>query len=146
MQFKQEIEFYGDDIKDMNASPFEMLEAFHKRSTLHHQFDQFTFEEKILLKKYDQLLLKTAKQVYEQVRKVYDFQSDKPLQEWWWHLDKVVKKQLNINLETGTVTPETFVSTVVEFQSKEAYDLFLDWSRDKQITIREKRSSDGTLY
>ena len=69
-------------------------------------------------------------------------QNDKPTEEWWWHLDKVANQQLSIDLEKGTVHQQSFLSTTVDFQSKEAYDLFLDWSRDKQIVIREKNNGD----
>ena len=50
MSFKQEIEFYGEDLQDFEMSPFEMIEAFHKRTVLHQHDHELTPEEKILLK------------------------------------------------------------------------------------------------
>lgn len=109
MNFKQEIEFYGEDIKNFENSPFELIEAFHRRSMLCNHFDKLTTEEKALLREHDLILWKTAKQVFEHVKKAYDFQSDKPIHEWWWHLDKVVNKQLTLNQELGTVSHRTFL-------------------------------------
>ena len=145
MNFKQEIESYGEDLQDFEMSPFEMIEAFHKRTLLHHHYHELTTEEKALLKEKDQFLLKTAKKVYEHMKKVYDFQNNKPMEEWWWHLDKVANHQISIDFEKGTVHQQSFLSTTIDFQSKEAYDLFLDWSRDKQIIIREKKDEDQKI-
>lgn len=90
MDFKQEIEFYGDDLKNLEISPFEMIDTFHRRSMLHQHFEKLTADEKALIKEHDLYLLKIAQPVYEHLKKVDDFQSDKPVQEWWWHLDKVM--------------------------------------------------------
>lgn len=145
MNFKQEIEFYGEDLQDVKLSPFEMIETFHKRTLLHHHYHELTVEEKGLLKEKDQFLLKTANRIYEHLKKVYDFHHDKPLEEWWWHLDKVVNHELTVELDQGTVDQPSFLSTTVEFKSKEAYDLFLDWSRDKQIVIGKKNNGDQKI-
>ena len=145
MNFKQEIEFYGEDLQDFEMSPFEMIETFHRRTLLHDHYHELTTKEKALLKEIDQLLLKTANKIYEHLKNIYDFQNDKPLEEWWWHLDKVVNHQLSIDFDKGTVEGQSFLSTTVEFQSKEAYDLFLDWSRDKQIVIRKKNNGDQKI-
>lgn len=77
MNFKQEIEFYGDDLRNFETSPFEMVETLHMRSKLHQRSKELTSEQKSLLKKYDKLLLKDAEKVYEHVKGVYDFKSDK---------------------------------------------------------------------
>ena len=145
MNFKQEIEFYGEDLQDFEMSPFEMIETFHRRTLLHDHYNELNTTEKALLKEIDQLLLKAANKVYEHLKNVYDFQNDKPLEEWWWHLDKVVNHQLSVDLDQGKVTQQSFLSTTVEFKSKEAYDLFLDWSRDKQIVIRKNNNGDQKI-
>ncbi|MCQ6274687.1 hypothetical protein JMM81_06830 [Bacillus sp. V3B] len=145
MNFKQEIEFYGEDLQDFEMSPFEMIETFHRRTLLHHHYHELTAEEKALLKEKDQFLLKAATKVYEHLKKIYDFENTKPLEEWWWHLDKVVNHQLSVDLDQGIVDQPSFLSTTVEFKSKEAYDLFLDWSRDKQIVIQKKRNGDQKI-
>ncbi|MBB6444103.1 hypothetical protein [Bacillus benzoevorans] len=145
MGFKQEIEFYGEDLQDFEMSPFETIEAFHKRTVLHQHYHELTPEEKTLLKEKDQFLLEMAESIYEHLKQIYDFQIDKPFEEWWWHLDKVANRQFTIDLEQGNVVQQSFLSTIVEFKSKEAYDLFLDWSRDKQIVIREKKNEDQKI-
>ena len=76
-KFKQEIEFYGEDLQDFEISPFEIIETFHKRTLLHHHYYELTTEEKALLKEKDQFLLKSVKKVYEHMKKVYDFQNDR---------------------------------------------------------------------
>ncbi|MFZ0447558.1 MAG: hypothetical protein WAM95_23550 [Bacillus sp. (in: firmicutes)] len=81
-----------------------MIEVFHKRTLLHHHhYHELTTEEKVLLKEKDMFLLKSAKKVYEHMKKVYGFQNDKLMEEWWWHLDKVANHQLSIDVEKGTV-------------------------------------------
>ncbi|WP_102344785.1 hypothetical protein [Bacillus sp. Marseille-P3661] len=141
MNYNQEIRYYGKDIQDYDISPFEMIDAFHRRTKFHKHFFELTSDEQNLLIEYDKLLLKNANKVYELLKNIYDFQTDKPTEEWWWHLDKVAKGQLSVDIDNGTVNHKTFLSTIVEFESKEAYDLFLDWSRDKQIIVHKKHSS-----
>ena len=64
------------------------------------------------------------------------------MEEWWWHLDKVVNQQLSIDLEKGTVHQQSFLSTTVDFQSKEVYDLFLDSSR-RQTNCYPRKKDNG---
>lgn len=145
MSFKEEIEFYGEDILDLEISPFETMDVLHRRSRLHANYEKLTQEEMELLKQYDQKLLDNASSVYHHINKIYDFQNDKPIEEWWWHLDKIDNRQLTVYLDQGIVTRSPFISTVVEFESKEAYDQFIKWSRDKQIVIRQETNNEQKI-
>ena len=118
MNFKQEIEFYGEDLQDFEMSPFEMIETFHKRTLLHHHYQELTNEEKASLKEKDQYLLKIAKKVYEHMKKVYDFQNDKPMEEWWWHLDKVANHQLSIDVRKARYIKNHFYLQLFIFKQR----------------------------
>ena len=118
MNFKREIEFYGEDLQDFEMSPFEMIETFHRRTLLHDHYNELTTTEKALLKEIDQLLLKTANKIYEHLKNIYDFQNDKPLEEWWWHLDKVVNHQLSVDLDQGNIQGNHFFQQLLSLNRR----------------------------
>jgi len=43
------------------------------------------------------------------------------------------------------IVTKIYLSTIVDFPSQEAYDLFPKWSRDKQIIVREKMNKDQNV-
>lgn len=46
----------------------------------------------------DLKLLSNSQEMFEHIRKVYDFStSTEPLEEWWWHLDKLLKGEIVLN-------------------------------------------------
>lgn len=58
-----------------------------------------TFKEKVLLMKYDLMLLEHADRMVCHIENVYDFAaSTEPLDEWWWHLDQVVSGELEVEI------------------------------------------------
>lgn len=90
------IYLYGESISDFETSPFEMLEAFHVRSEL--QYLPLSLEEKRTLAAYDIKLLNNLGRVYEHVSKAYDFsKSNEQPGEWWWHLDLLLRGELQLN-------------------------------------------------
>jgi hypothetical protein len=93
----EEIHNYGEDIQDFNMSPFEMVETLQWRSEIAKKYDELSLKEKEQLALYDWLLLSNAKKMYEHLQKGYNFPSNKPIKEWWWHLDKVVKGLIVFN-------------------------------------------------
>lgn len=98
-EYKQTIENYGQDVSDFDCSPFESIRMFHERSELQKVFDQLTFQEKVQLAQYDLVLIQNAEKMVEHVRIVYDFSlSTQPLDEWWWHLDKVASGELSLDV------------------------------------------------
>jgi hypothetical protein len=94
--FKQSIRIYGRAMDDFEASPFETVDLLHRRSRIQRHWDELDPIEKAALKRYDRRLVRNAKRVYRHINQVYDFSmSDEPLEEWWWHLDKVAEGKLN---------------------------------------------------
>lgn len=96
MNKKNLIYLYGEGITDLETSPFEMLEAFHIRSKLHHL--NLTKDEKKMVAGYDMKLLKNIERVFDHTNKVYDFsQSKEKHDEWWWHLDLLLEGEILLN-------------------------------------------------
>ncbi|MCA1064832.1 hypothetical protein QTG56_24810 (plasmid) [Rossellomorea sp. AcN35-11] len=108
-EFKQDILNYGDDIKDIDAelSSFEYLRMLYDRTEIENIIDKLDKEEKYHLFMYDFMMLKSIDKVYSHVSKVYDFSKsdDKniPLNQWWWHLDKLAKGELSVAVTSEKV-------------------------------------------
>lgn len=86
------IEIYGSYVDDTEISPFENHYAFHIRSNLHNAYKGLSSKERELLAQYDLVLKENAKPMFEHLGRIYDFSSsNKPDDEWWWHLDRLVK-------------------------------------------------------
>lgn len=87
-----DIKNYGMDVKDLDTSPFEMIEMLHLRNKIHHYFNELTDEEKNEVTRYDLVLISNAQQFYEKMKLIYDFHNqNKSDEEWWWHLHKIVQ-------------------------------------------------------
>ena len=42
-------------------------------------------------------LIKNAKKMSEHIGEIYDFSnSDEPIEQWWWHLDKIISGEIVI--------------------------------------------------
>ncbi|MDF0728259.1 hypothetical protein PY093_16460 [Cytobacillus sp. S13-E01] len=94
-RYKQEVENYGQDVNDFEASPFESIRMLHDRSELHKIFDELTFQEKLELARYDLQLIQNAQKMVKHMNEVYDFTTSKnPREEWWWHLDQIAEGNL----------------------------------------------------
>ncbi|WP_139489786.1 hypothetical protein [Brevibacillus dissolubilis] len=91
MSFSQAIHDYGMSVDDFETSPFEALDMLHIRSRLQRNVAALSHEEKQLLQKYDLILLANAKKMAQHLTEVYEFTSNRPLEEWWWHLDQVAE-------------------------------------------------------
>lgn len=96
MTFKEEIEVYSEYICNTELSPFETINDFHIRSRFQENFLFLSFEEKQLLYAADKKLFLHAKEIFEHIKGIYSFNSSEPLSDWWWHLDKVVSGELDI--------------------------------------------------
>ncbi len=87
------INLYGQGTDDFGSSPFEALETLQIRSELHKEI--LTREEQRMLAANDMKLLSNVEKMVEHVSKVYDFTtSTEPLDEWWWHLDMLLKGEI----------------------------------------------------
>ncbi|MEJ1517730.1 hypothetical protein R3O67_31620 [Bacillus cereus] len=90
-EYLEDIHDYGEYINDFEVSPFESIFMLHIRSRLKNEYEKLTNEEKKILDDYDNELRQSAYKMYEHLKLVYDFQkSNKPKDEWWWHLDRLV--------------------------------------------------------
>jgi hypothetical protein len=99
MDFLKDIEEYGEDVNDFEVSPFETIDMLHRRSRLNKEFSKMSLRERILLMRYDLRLLENVEQMVKHIERVYDFSSSvEPLEEWWWHLDKVATSELEIEI------------------------------------------------
>jgi hypothetical protein len=105
-RYKQEIENYGHDVNDFEASPFESIRMLHDRSELQQVYDKLTFQEKLELARYDLQLIQNARKMVEHLSRVHDFSASKnPREEWWWHLDQIAEGNLPFGV-TSTVHGE----------------------------------------
>jgi hypothetical protein len=108
-QYRQDILNYGDDVNDLDCSPYEHVRMLHERTNIKNIEDKLDFNEKVMLYIIDLNLVKNADEMTNHIRKAYDFSlSDKnhiPLEQWWWHLDKIAngKLILKINMSTEKV-------------------------------------------
>jgi hypothetical protein len=105
-QYKQVILNYGEDVNDFDCSPFEHLRMLHDRTHIKSIEFDLDYNEKIQLYIFDLNLIRKASDMVEHISKVYDFKlSDKnniPLDQWWWHLDKIAKGKLILNINMST--------------------------------------------
>lgn len=99
-QYGPSIEFYGKHADNLEISPLESVEMLHMRSKLENVIHELADEEKLQLWNYDLNLIHNAKLMAGHIGKVYDFSlSDKPLSEWWWHLDLVASGKIPFNFD-----------------------------------------------
>jgi hypothetical protein len=101
-QYKQDILNYGDDVNDLESSPFESLRMLHDRTELHKVQEEMDYEEKVLLAYYDLKLIENADKMVEHIKTIYDFDSstDIPSEQWWWHLDKIVNGVMSFGVSS----------------------------------------------
>lgn len=97
----RKIELYGEDVLDTELSPFESLNMLHHRTWLQENIHNLTEEELELLRLNDQKLFSNASNMFQHIKRIYDFSCSKePLEQWWWHLNKIVDGSLNPYKET----------------------------------------------
>ncbi|MDR6726121.1 hypothetical protein J2W91_004627 [Paenibacillus amylolyticus] len=101
MEYKKKISLYKLDVEgELNVSPFEYLDTFAIRSELHRSRDQLKQCDLQLIQYCDQQLLNRIEEFYSYIAEIYSFNdSKKPLEEWWWHLDRVVAGELIVELD-----------------------------------------------
>lgn len=96
MEHLRLINLYSQGTEDFDTSPFEALEMLQIRSELHNV--TLTKEEQKLLAANDMKLLSNVEKMVEHISEVYDFStSNEPLDEWWWHLDRLLKGEIILN-------------------------------------------------
>lgn len=102
--YKQDILNYGDDVNDLENSPFESLRMLHDRTALNKVINELDFEEKVLLGYYDLKLIENAERMVDHISNAYDFKlSDEnniSHDQWWWHLNKIAKGNMNFGVSS----------------------------------------------
>ncbi|WP_054636995.1 hypothetical protein [Thalassobacillus sp. C254] len=103
--YKQDILNYGDDVKNLDCSPYEQLRMVNDRTEIQKNIDKLTNSEITLLRMFDLMLLNNVEEMLNHISNVYDFTlSDKnniPYTYWWWHLDKIVKGDLVVGSDVS---------------------------------------------
>lgn len=84
-------------------SPFDTIHILTLRDELEERYSDLTDQEKKNLFAVDLKLLKNAQIFYSELSKVYKFGADKPLENWWAHIDKVVSGDLMVDLRKRKV-------------------------------------------
>lgn len=94
VDFDKVISNYRLEIEDISngseLSPFETHYILHTRSELYKHYNSLSADEKIQLTRVDLLLIQNVEKVYGHLSEIYDFNQKHPLEEWWWHLDKLL--------------------------------------------------------
>ncbi|MCA0172136.1 hypothetical protein [Bacillus sp. RAR_GA_16] len=102
--YRQDILNYGEDVSDLENSPFETLRMLHDRTELHRVQEQFDFEDKVLLAYHDLKLIENAENIVQHISSVYDFNlsdtNEIPHEQWWWHLNKIAKGNMDFGIAT----------------------------------------------
>jgi len=104
----KKINDYGMLLDTLDLSPFETLNAMHLRSSLQKEINDMTNQQKLKLYQYDLYLLDRIEEFKKHLEEVYDFSSsDEPIEQWWWHLDKIVSGEIIIK---GSLFVETDIA------------------------------------
>ncbi|MFA9559936.1 hypothetical protein ACERII_21730 [Evansella sp. AB-rgal1] len=104
-QYKQEVLNYGEDVRDLDCSPYEQLRMLHDRTEIQKKIGKLDNYEISLLHMYDLMLLNNVDEMLKHISKVYDFQlstkNNIPLDYWWWHLDKIAEGSLIVGSDVS---------------------------------------------
>lgn len=101
-QYKQFIMNYGEYVCDLESSPFESLRMLYDRTDLFKIQDELDFDEKVLLGTYDLKLIENAEKMVKHISQIYnfDYSSNIPYEQWWWHLDKIANGILGFSVSS----------------------------------------------
>jgi hypothetical protein len=90
---------YATDVLDeLDVSPFEYIDTFRVRDYLEENKIKFTEAEKKELKRLDLILLSRANEFYDYLKSTKCWGSQQPIENWWWHLDKIVSGILKVEI------------------------------------------------
>lgn len=105
MNYKELIEEYQLALQEYDLSPFEAVEALHIRTQLHNEYEQLSVLEKALLVIADLDVLKNKIAITNHLKKAYDFRkSTEPVEQWWWHLERISKDELKVAITFNVQT------------------------------------------
>ncbi|WP_071392714.1 hypothetical protein [Bacillus tuaregi] len=95
------IEDYGDYIDDFGASTIEFYQfVIVERDFLESVKNLLNNEQKRKLLVYDLKFINKAEPIYNFLKDEINFSEiDRPLKDWWWHVDKIAKGILKIKFD-----------------------------------------------
>ena len=99
MKIQDMLEAYSIDIEfALSVSPFEFKETLSLRDYLEQVKDELSLSQREELRKSDQMLISKANELYQYLEPIKLWGNNISTEKWWWHLDKVANKMLDIKL------------------------------------------------
>ncbi|OKP94999.1 hypothetical protein [Paenibacillus sp. P46E] len=97
------IEDYGCDVQGkLILSPFEYDITLKNRDTLFNNDLLLAEEDRKKLQYYDEILIGRAQDFVAYLSCIRDWsKGPEPIVHWWWHLDKIMKNELIVNIKEG---------------------------------------------
>lgn len=97
------IEDYGCDVQEkLILSPFEYDITLKNRDTLYNNYKFLSEEERKKLHYFDEILISRAQDFVMYLSSIRDWATGpEPIEYWWWHLDKILTKELVVNIKEG---------------------------------------------
>ncbi|RST76185.1 hypothetical protein D4T97_005220 [Siminovitchia acidinfaciens] len=141
----KELRQYRMMIGNLELSPFETLQDLYIRNTLEDKISLMTHKERLRLHYYDLQVILNADKFKEQLENVYDFSTNKPLKEWWWHLDKVASGELMITLDMrveNNLIGKLFNDSLNEIYGKTLEEIQRE-AYEKPIKVKKKERTRG---
>ena len=96
---------YGLDVNDeLDTSPFEYVNTFGVRDFLAKEYNKLDISQKELLSLYDKILLNRVKEIFDYLKDLNIWENNEHyIGYWWWHLDKIITKDLEVNIDKNFV-------------------------------------------
>ncbi|MBO2942801.1 hypothetical protein JJQ72_02225 [Paenibacillus sp. F411] len=104
---KDDIESYGVEVSDKLLSIFETMEGFKIRDELAGA--KLTNEEAEMLSRHDATLLRRAgefERFFSENGDPEKIFSDKPPENWWWHIARIASGKVSVDLAQRKVVYE----------------------------------------
>lgn len=105
MTNSNKIKFYDMDIDNIGeTSVFEFAYGLCIRDDLERIYDELSDSDKQMLRTYDKKLLSKAQEAYDELKTISNFNSDKPLNHWWNHFEKIVHGDLIVTIDDSSTS------------------------------------------
>lgn len=98
----QLLKVYGQILDTLELSPFELHNTLSIRDELEQLKNEMTNEQRKVLYKYDLQVINNADVLAKHIGEIWDFEHNKNINEWYWHLDKVAAGKFDINIKLNT--------------------------------------------
>ena len=104
-ELKKLILNFGIDVEDeLDVSPFDYDYTFRWREYLAKEYELLDSSDKEKLKYYDTILINRSKEFYEYLKPLKMWWNNTtPIKYWWWHLDKVISRELKVDIKMNEI-------------------------------------------